>query len=116
MCYLKRYDDLVEKYGRNWKAARKHYYVQGYKEERNYKCEDMVGDAKRGPQPIKIQNDKDSFTCNGDVHYARMSSAATRKPKTNESWEKVRNYGFFTVPSNGNDDIVCNSHNLKDES
>jgi len=119
MCYLRRYDDLVEKFGRNWKAARKHYYVQGHKENRKYSCDDMMEQGlaeKSGPQPVRIQNDKEPFTCNGAIHYTRMSTDAIHKPKVAEAWSKVRNFGYFTINSDGRDVIQCNSHHLQDKS
>ena len=117
MCYLKRYDDLVDVYGRNWKAARKHYYTIGHKENRSYICTETADpDAKNGPQPITIGKSNDSFVCEGDVHYARMSSAPVHKPNTAEAWEKVRNFGFSTVSSDGYSPIECNSQHLQDKS
>ena len=120
MCYLQNYDDLVEKYGRNWKAARKHYYTQGYKEKRSYRCEEFplgsTNTSDLGPIPVRLQGEKEPFTCQGDVHYTRMSTVANHKPQLAETWDKVRNYGFFTIPSNGKDHVVCNSHHLRDRS
>lgn len=38
-CYLNRYIDLVQRYRRNWGAARNHWYRRGYKMKRDPKCE-----------------------------------------------------------------------------
>lgn len=62
---------------------------------------------------IRVQNDTAPFRCNGDIHYARYSSLPVIKSNEGaEPWDKVRNFDFYTVSSNGTDEFKCNNNDL----
>jgi hypothetical protein len=62
---------------------------------------------------VRIQNETAGFRCNGDIHYARYSSLNQIKPEQGaEPWEKVRNFDFYTISSNGTQEFTCNNTEL----
>ena len=118
-CYLENYEDLQQKFGKNWEAARQHYYTIGYRQKRSFDCQPYEGQPPDvyKPKMVRIQNDTAPFTCNGDIHYTRYSSKPQIKPKEGpEPWEKVRNFDFYTISSNGTEEFTCNNDNLNSRS
>lgn len=117
-------------FGKNWKRAKQHYYEFGEKEGRNYHCENKLemnechgnetceaeAQTYYDPKPVKVENEKGTFRCNGDVHYVRKSTSPYANPQTEPmAWDMVSNFNIFSFSSDGTKDIVCeNSDYMKD--
>jgi len=111
---LNRYVDLVQRYGFNWRAARKHFYKYGWKEKRNYRVEDTKSQKNIAGGPKFVSNQYKKFRCNGDMHYARLSlspSSTIGKKKNNrppaDSFLKVADYQFRTRRANPRRKYYC---------
>lgn len=104
-CYLNRYPDLQNAFGKDIRQARKHYYTYGYKEKRSYHCE-----GQKHPSPCGVTGEK--CRCNGVIHYARRNVEQEvmrdfRQSKI-DSWTKVSNFKFMSQKVDGKKAHKCN--------